>query len=53
MDEVAAYNQACWKALAEADSSDMHPDGGATPGSWDHFVAYAPPWLTILARLEN
>ena len=36
-----------------SDNSDMHPDGTATPGSWDHFVAFAPPWLTILACLEH
>ena len=53
MDEVAAYNQARWKALAEADNADMHPDGDEAPGSWDHFVAFAPPWLTILACLEH
>jgi len=23
----------------------------ARPGSWDHFKAYAPPWLTIWSRL--
>ena len=25
----------------------------ARPGSWDHFKAYAPPWLTIWARLRT
>ena len=31
-------------------------DGGsldATPGTWEHFKAYAPPWLTIWARLSG
>lgn len=36
-----------------SDTSDMHPDAQSEPGSWDHFVAFAPPWLSILARLEN
>ena len=36
-----------------SDTTDMNPDTNSEPGSWDHFVAYAPPWLTILARLEN
>ncbi|CAN5343622.1 class I SAM-dependent methyltransferase [soil metagenome] len=36
-----------------SDNTDIHPDGHAEPGSWDHFVAFAPPWLTLLARLEN
>ena len=25
-------------------------DADAEPGTWDHFKAYAPPWLTIWAR---
>jgi SAM-dependent methyltransferase len=25
----------------------------APPGSWEHFKAYAPPWLTIWARLAS
>lgn len=39
--------------LHVSDSSDMHPDAASEPGTWDHFVAYAPPWLSFLARLEN
>ncbi len=39
--------------LHVSDSSDMHPDAASDPGSWNHFVAYAPPWLSFLARLEN
>lgn len=30
-----------------SDTSDVHPDVNAEPGSWDHLVAYAPPWLTF------
>jgi SAM-dependent methyltransferase len=30
-----------------SDTSDMHPDVSAEPGSWNHLVAYAPPWLTF------
>lgn len=36
-----------------SDSTDINPNISSKPGSWDHFVAFAPPWLTILARLEN
>jgi hypothetical protein len=25
----------------------------ATPGSWEHYTAFAPPWLSILSRLDN
>lgn len=30
-----------------SDTFDMHPDASANPGTWDHLVAYAPPWLTF------
>ncbi|HEX6480939.1 MAG TPA: class I SAM-dependent methyltransferase [Ktedonobacteraceae bacterium] len=33
-----------------SDSTDLHPDPSAEPGTWDHFVAYVPPWLAIWAR---
>ncbi len=33
-----------------SDSTAMHPDLSAEPGTWDHFVAYVPPWLAIWAR---
>jgi ubiquinone/menaquinone biosynthesis C-methylase UbiE len=29
------------------DNQDMYPDVDAEPGSWDHFVAFAPPWLSF------
>jgi ubiquinone/menaquinone biosynthesis C-methylase UbiE len=32
-----------------SDGESMYPDPNAEPASWDHFVAYAPPWLTVLA----
>lgn len=28
-----------------SDSSDFYPDPTAPAGTWDHFVAHAPPWL--------
>lgn len=31
------------------DNENMCPDENAEPKSWDHFVAYAPPWLSILS----
>ncbi len=32
-----------------SDSRDLHPDPGAEPGTWAHFVAIAPPWLAFWA----
>ena len=29
------------------EGDDAHPDPRATPGSWDHFNAIVPPWLTF------
>ncbi len=30
-----------------SESFDMHPDLDAEPGTWNHFVAYAPPWFAF------
>jgi len=30
-----------------SDSIDVTPNLNAEPGTWDHFVAYAPPWLAF------
>ena len=30
-----------------SDNADMEPDENAEPGTWDHLVAFAPPWLTF------
>jgi len=32
-----------------SDTMDLHPVTQAEPGTWDHFVAFAPPWLAIWA----
>jgi 2-polyprenyl-3-methyl-5-hydroxy-6-metoxy-1,4-benzoquinol methylase len=32
-----------------SDNCDMYPDENAEAGSWDHLVAFAPPWLSIWA----
>lgn len=32
------------------DKSDMYPDQQAEPKSWEHFTAFAPPWLSFLAK---
>jgi 2-polyprenyl-3-methyl-5-hydroxy-6-metoxy-1,4-benzoquinol methylase len=32
-----------------SDNCDMSPDENSEAGSWDHFVAFAPPWLSIWA----
>jgi ubiquinone/menaquinone biosynthesis C-methylase UbiE len=35
-----------------SDNSDMDPDENVEPASWDHFVAFAPPWLHIWATFQ-
>ncbi|OUC05397.1 hypothetical protein RY27_27535, partial [Litorilinea aerophila] len=35
-----------------SDCSDFYPDPTAEPGTWDHFVAIAPPWLTVWTQFE-
>jgi SAM-dependent methyltransferase len=30
-----------------AEFKDLHPDANATPGSWQHLTAFAPPWLAF------
>src|SRR5215510_15119153 len=32
-----------------ADYVDFSPDATADPGTWEHFVSVAPPWLSFLA----
>lgn len=32
---------------------DIHPDPTATPGTWDHFVSVAPPWLAFWTRKQS
>lgn len=36
--------------LSVSDKSDMYPDQHAQPKSWEHFTAFAPPWLNFLAK---
>jgi len=35
-----------------SDNSDMYPDENEEPASWDHFVAFAPPWLSVWASFR-
>lgn len=35
--------------LHVADQMDITPNLQAEPGTWDHFVAFAPPWLAFWA----
>jgi ubiquinone/menaquinone biosynthesis C-methylase UbiE len=32
-----------------SDSTDFSSDPNAAPGTWEHFTAIAPPWLTVWA----
>jgi ubiquinone/menaquinone biosynthesis C-methylase UbiE len=34
------------------EGSHTDPDAGATPGSWDHFNAVVPPWLTFWSERD-
>ena len=36
-----------------ADAVSIYPDQTAEPGTWDHFVSVAPPWLIVLCRFEG
>jgi SAM-dependent methyltransferase len=36
-----------------ADAVSISPDQGAEPGTWDHFVSVAPPWLIVLCRFDG
>lgn len=31
---------------------DIHPNLTAPPGTWDHFVAFAPPWLAFWSEYD-
>lgn len=35
-----------------ADNTSIHPDPQAAPGTWNHLVAIAPPWLAFWCRLS-
>ena len=35
-----------------SDSKHIYPDAGAEPGTWDHFVAYAPVYLALWLRYQ-
>ena len=36
-----------------ADYVDLYPDSKAEPGTWEHFVLVAPPWLSFLASYHS
>jgi hypothetical protein len=35
-----------------SDYTGFHPDPTAAPGTWNHFTAIAPPWLTFWALYQ-
>ena len=35
-----------------SDYTDFYPDPDAEPGTWNHFTAIAPPWLTFWATYQ-
>lgn len=35
-----------------SDYADLHPDADGPPGTWDHFVSIAPPWLSFFTRYQ-
>lgn len=39
--------------LHVSDSKHIYPDANAEPGTWDHFVAYAPVYLGLWLRLQS
>lgn len=36
--------------LSVSDKSDMFPNQNAEPKSWEHFTAFAPPWLNLVTK---
>ena len=38
--------------LRLSDSKHIYPDADAEPGTWDHFMAYAPAYLTLWLRYQ-
>jgi ubiquinone/menaquinone biosynthesis C-methylase UbiE len=36
--------------LSISDDTDLHPDLNAEPKSWEHFMAFIPPWLSFLTK---
>ena len=45
--------RACGFVLADlSDNTSIHPDPQAAPGTWNHFVAIAPPWLAFWSVLR-
>ena len=36
--------------LHVSDSKHIYPDANAEPGTWDHFVAFAPPYVSLWLR---
>lgn len=36
-----------------ADVVSIYPDQTAEPGTWDHFVSVAPPWLIVLCQFDG
>lgn len=51
-DLINGLVQTDFKILNVSDKSDMYPNQNAEPKSWDHFIAYAPPWIKFLAKKE-
>lgn len=41
-----------FRILRASEDESLDLDPGAEPGTWDHFVSIARPWLTFLARHE-
>jgi len=35
------------------DAVSIYPDPDAEPGTWDHFVSIAPPWLLVLCTYQS
>lgn len=35
-----------------SENFDMYPDLDAEPGTWNHFVAYAPPWFAFWCEYQ-
>lgn len=49
---VSALDERGFSIRRMSDSPSVWPDPNAEPGTWDHFVAIAPPWLSFWCEYQ-
>jgi ubiquinone/menaquinone biosynthesis C-methylase UbiE len=46
---ISSLIEQSFMILHISDYTDFYPDPRAEPGTWDHFISIAPPWLSFWA----